>query len=109
MRCRQNVVGRSARIDFHRIAQALGWEKPIRQADPEQRVRPWLNFHPIGGCCMATDATRVVVDFRGEVFGHPGLYVADASVLPTMTIAGAQLSVSALASWIAERIIKEAR
>ena len=54
---------------------------------------------------MATDASRGVVDFRGEVFGHPGLYVADASVFPTMTIGGPQLSVSALASWIAERIV----
>ena len=59
------------------------------------------------GCRMATDASRGVVDFRGEVFGHPGLYVADASVFPTMTIGGPQLSVSALASWIAERIAKD--
>ncbi len=57
---------------------------------------------------MATDASRGVVDFRGEVFGHPGLYVADATVFPTMTIGGPQLSVSALASWIAERIIEDA-
>jgi cholesterol oxidase len=55
---------------------------------------------------MATDASRGVVDFKGEVFGHPGLYVTDASILPVMTIAGPQLSVSALACWIAERIIK---
>jgi len=57
---------------------------------------------------MATDASRGVVDFKGEVFGHPGLYVADASVFPTMTIGGPQLSVSALASWIASRIIEDA-
>jgi len=40
------------------------------------------------------------------VFGHPGLHVAGASILPVMTIAGPQLSISALASWIAERIVK---
>ena len=57
---------------------------------------------------MATDASRGVVDFKGEVFGHPGLYVADASMLPTMTIAGPQLSISALASWVAERIVEDA-
>jgi cholesterol oxidase len=57
---------------------------------------------------MAADASRGVVDFKGEVFGHPGLYVADASIFPTMTIGGPQLSVSALASWISERIVKDA-
>ena len=103
----QAVVGR-IQASLDRIAQAYGWNRPLRQADPGRRVRPWLTFHPIGGCRMATDASRGVVDFRGEVFGHPGLYVADASVLPTMTIAGPQLSVSALASWIAERIMKDA-
>jgi cholesterol oxidase len=56
---------------------------------------------------MAADASSGVVDFRGQVFGHRGLYVADASMLPTMTIAGPQLSISALASWIAERIVKD--
>ena len=103
----QAVVSR-IQASHDRIARAFGREKPPRQTDPAKRVRPWVSFHPIGGCCMATDSSRGVVDFRGEVFGHPGLYVADASVLPTMTIAGPQLSVSALASWIAERITKDA-
>ena len=102
---KQDVVGR-IQSTCDRIAGAYGWNKTPRQADPKRRARPWLSAHPIGGCRMATDASRGVVDFRGEVFGHPGLYVADASVLPIMTIAGPQLSVSALASWIAERIAK---
>jgi cholesterol oxidase len=58
---------------------------------------------------MATDVSRGEVDYRGEVFGHPGLYVDDAAVLPTVTIARPQLSVAALGSWIAERIVTEAR
>jgi cholesterol oxidase len=103
----QAVVSR-LQASLDRIAQTLGRKKPPRQADSGKRVRPWLSFHPLGGCCMATDASRGVVDFRGQVFGHPGLYVADASMLPTMTIAGPQLSISALASWVAERIVKDA-
>lgn len=103
----QEVV-RRIQSSLDGIARALGRRKSPRQAGPGKRVRAWLSFHPIGGCCMATDASRGVVDFRGEVFGHPGLYVADASVFPIMTIAGPQLSVSALASWIAERIVKDA-
>ena len=102
----QGVVAR-IRSTQDRIAQEFGRTKAPRSAEGK-RARPWISCHPIGGCRMATDASRGVVDFRGEVFGHPGLYVADASVFPTMTIGGPQLSVSALASWIAERIVKDA-
>jgi cholesterol oxidase len=99
------VLGRIQPL-LDRLAAVYGWNGTPRQPDPQRRARPWLTFHPIGGCRMATDASRGVVDFKGEVFGHPGLYVADASILPVMTIAGPQLSISALASWIAERIVK---
>ena len=102
----QGVVAR-IRSTQDRIAQEFGRTKAPRSSEGK-RARPWISCHPIGGCRMATDASRGVVDFKGEVFGHPGLYVADASVFPTMTIGGPQLSVSALASWIAERIVEDA-
>ena len=51
---------------------------------------------------------RGVVDFKGEVFGHPGLHVADASVFASGPAAGPALSVAALSWWIAERIVEEA-
>jgi cholesterol oxidase len=38
--------------------------------------------HPLGGCCMGRDAADGVVDHRGEVFGHPGLFVVDGSMIP---------------------------
>ena len=102
----QAVVAR-IRSTQDRIAQEFGRTKAPRSPEGK-RARPWFSCHPIGGCRMATDASRGVIDFRGQVFGHPGLYVADASVFPTMTIGGPQLSVSALASWVAERIVKDA-
>lgn len=101
------AVVRRLQASLDRIARELGRKKAPRQAEPGKRARPWLSFHPLGGCCMAADASRGVVNFRGEVFSHPGLYVGDASIFPTMTIAGPQLSVSALASWITERIVKD--
>src|SRR4029450_5591137 len=33
--------------------------------------------HPLGGCALARTPAEGVVDHRGEVFGHPGLFVAD--------------------------------
>jgi cholesterol oxidase len=108
VRHKPQAVVRRIQESHDRIAQAYGRTKPVRNPIPGKRVRPWISFHPLGGCCIGTDASRGVVDFRGEVFGHRGLYVADASVFPIMTIAGPQLTVSALASWIAERIVKDA-
>jgi len=102
----QGVVAR-IRSTQDRIAQEFGRTKAPRSSEGKP-ARPWFSCHPIGGCRMATDPSRGVVDFKGQVFGHPGLYVADASVFPIMTIGGPQLSVSALASWIAERIVNEA-
>jgi cholesterol oxidase len=101
----QAVIGR-IQTSMDIMARGYGWNK--RQRGSTRSVRPWFSIHPLGGCRMATDASQGVVDFKGEVFGHPGLYVADASIFPNSPAAGPQLSVAALASWIAERIAEEA-
>ena len=68
----QAVVGRIA-VAMDRTAAAYGWDKPRRWRDPAKPKRSWMSVHPMGGCRMASDASRGVVDFKGEVFGHPGL------------------------------------
>lgn len=45
-------------------------------------LRNLVTPHPLGGCRMAASAAAGVVDHRGEVFGHPGLYVSDGSIVP---------------------------
>ena len=103
----QAVVGRTyAAMD--RFAAAYGWDEPQRAHDPSVPRRPWMSVHPMGGCRLATDASRGVVDFRGEVFGHPGLHVADASVFAGAPAAGPALSIAALAWWISARVIEAA-
>jgi cholesterol oxidase len=52
--------------------------------------------HMSGGARLGASAAQGVVDHRGEVYGNPGLYVADASALPAAT--GGPPSV-AIASW----------
>ncbi|RLA47148.1 MAG: hypothetical protein DRR04_08125 [Gammaproteobacteria bacterium] len=54
-----------------------------------------VTVHALGGCCVGTPDTRSVVDAYGEIHDNPGLYVADASVMPgsiggppTLAIAG---------------------
>ncbi len=42
-----------------------------------------IAVHPIGGCVMGESAETGVVDTKGEVFGHKGLFVVDGSIIPT--------------------------
>ncbi len=45
-------------------------------------LRDLTTPHPLGGCRMADSREEGVVDHRGEVYGYPGLYVADGAIIP---------------------------
>jgi cholesterol oxidase len=47
-----------------------------------------------------------VVDPYGEVFGYPGLYVADGSVMPGPVGANPSLTIAAVADRFAERLLE---
>ncbi len=64
-----------------------------------------ITVHPLGGCPMGESAADGVVDSFGEVFGHPGLYVADGSVLPGPVGANPSLTIAALADRFAEKML----
>jgi cholesterol oxidase len=53
---------------------------------------------------MATDVSRGVVDFRGQVFNYPGLYVADGSIVPKALGLNPSRTIAALAEHIAAGI-----
>ena len=58
--------------------------------------------HPVGTCAMGPDPTAgAVVDARGAVHGIDGLYVADASVMPTIPAANTNLPTIVVAERIA--------
>jgi hypothetical protein len=59
-------------------------------------------FHPLGTCRMATDPARGVVSPDHEVFGVPGLYVADGSVVPGSVAVNPQVTIMALATRAAD-------
>lgn len=64
-----------------------------------------FTVHPLGGCCMADDVRRGVVDDCGRVYQpdnagkgvHAGLYVLDGSIVPTSLAANPLLTITALA------------
>jgi len=64
-----------------------------------------LTVHNLGGCALSTSADQGVVGIDGQVHGHPGLYVADGAVIPTAIGSHPVMTISAVAEWIAERVV----
>ena len=85
------------------------------------RFRPFTparnySAHPLGGCRMAASMASGVVNHRGQVFDptaresgavHAGLYVADASIIPTALGNNPLLTITALAERIAALMVRD--
>jgi len=115
---------------YQEIDATLARLAPIVAVDSKQRFEnPFVNVltgelkanaipvaHPLGGCRMAKDASEGVVDEFGRVFDskkagtrpfYDGLYVADASIIPTALGVNPSLTISALCLRVASKIIEE--
>jgi len=73
-----------------------------------------MTVHPLGGCVMADDATKGVVNHKGEVFSsttgtdvHKGLYVSDGAVVPLPLGVNPLITISALAERTCELMAKD--
>jgi cholesterol oxidase len=107
----QPVVGRIYASMFE-VAQSygqLGDGTPVGQwDDPPRPRRINLSVHPMGGCRMGEDSASGVVDHRGEVYGHRGLHVADASILAGPTVCAPSIPIAAFAWRVGDMILQEA-
>lgn len=63
--------------------------------------------HILGGCPIGEDAAHGVVDAAGQVYGHPGLYVVDASIIPANLGVNPSLSITALAEHVMAQIAEK--
>jgi len=91
------------RDTMRRIADILGADfidNPLWHAG---RV---ITVHPLGGAPMGSTRDQGVVNEWGEVFGYPGLTVADGSVMPGPVGANPSLTIAALADRFADRILQ---
>ena len=66
--------------------------------------RRMLGVHPLGGCRMARSRAAGVVDAAGAVFGYPGLYVVDGSIMPGAIGVNPSLTIAAIAEKLSDGI-----
>ncbi len=85
-----------------RIAHALGGRYMNTPLWLFKRV---ITVHPLGGCPMGRDRSEGVVDPGGEVFGYPGLYIADGSVMPGPVGPNPSFTIAAFADRLASTIL----
>ncbi|MFO0726581.1 MAG: GMC family oxidoreductase [Myxococcota bacterium] len=75
----------------------------LLEAPLDPRAYIAILSHLFGGCVMGSDPARSVCDAHGRVHGHPGLFIADASAIPTNLGVNPQHTIMALAGVFAER------
>jgi cholesterol oxidase len=84
------------------VADALGGRF---LKSPWERLSRSITIHPLGGCPMADDPRFGVVDAWGQVFGYPGMYVADGAAMPGPVGANPSFTIAAFAERVAQGIV----
>jgi choline dehydrogenase-like flavoprotein len=79
----------------------------LRRSDP--RRLHLAAFHPTGTAAAGSDEQLCPVDQRGRLRGVEGVWVADASILPSCPEVNPQVSVMALALAVAEQVVEARR
>ena len=66
-----------------------------------------VTVHALGGCPMGRDDQEGVVDPWGRVYNHPGLHIADGSVMPGPVGPNPSLTIAGLADRFADAILED--
>ncbi|MCC6273039.1 MAG: GMC family oxidoreductase [Deltaproteobacteria bacterium] len=83
------------------ILRNLEEARALPERDIKAKYFELMAFHPMGTVRMSADPRRGVTDGSGRVFDYEGLYVADASLLPTSTRRNPMMTIMALATLVA--------
>ena len=86
------------------VIRALGAESGLAT----WTMRRMITVHPWGGACLGAGPDRGVVDHNGEVYGNPGLFIADGAVLPAAVGTPPSLTIAAWAHHVADRLAQTA-
>lgn len=89
----EQALGRLSSALGGSYVPSLPWRRPFRRL---------LTAHPLGGCVMGDSPLTSVVDHRGEVWDHPGLFVCDGAMVPGPLAVNPSLTIAALAERCAQ-------
>ncbi|HTF34555.1 MAG TPA: GMC oxidoreductase [Myxococcota bacterium] len=92
---------------FEKIREAF------RTLEMESGLKTWaikrpITVHAWGGACLGPTPDRGVVDHKGEVYGNPGLFIADAAALPAAAGTPPSLTIAAWAHHVADGLAQRA-
>ena len=79
----------------------------LRRSDP--RSLHLAAFHPTGTAAAGADEQLCPVDESGRLRGVHGVWVADASIVPSSPEVNPQVSIMAMALGVADEIVDAAR
>lgn len=85
----------------------------FRTLETESGLKTWaikkpITIHQWGGACLGPTPDRGVVDHNGEVYGNPGLFVADGAALPAAVGTPPSLTIAAWAHHVADGLAERA-
>ena len=95
------------------VLAGVGGVASVRTVDEARALRRFrrptdfraIGFHPLGTCRMGRDARVGVVDGDHRVYGTDNLYVVDGSSVPTSLGVNPQVTIMAMATRAAERMV----
>ncbi|MFD0660618.1 GMC family oxidoreductase [Thermocatellispora tengchongensis] len=90
------------RKTMQRIADVLGAEYADNPTWFRKRI---ITVHPVGGAPIGRHPGEGVCDPYGEVFGYPGLYVADGAAMPGPVGTNPSLTIAAMADRMCSRLL----
>jgi cholesterol oxidase len=103
------------RVDYDPKQQPIFEEirVAIRALGDQSGLKTWaikkpITIHAWGGACLGPSPDRGVVDHKGEVYGNPGLFIADASALPAAAGTPPSLTIAAWAHHVADGLSQPA-
>ncbi len=97
---------RQVRAAVYGVPVITSPEEADRWLDPDtirlKQLTAIYSSHPHGTARMSADPERGAVDCRGQVHGTPGLFVMDGSIFPDVLGVNPQVTIMALASYLAD-------
>jgi choline dehydrogenase-like flavoprotein len=97
---------REVYLPFHHfpVLKSIDDIKALEDFQPRVEDTEYFTAHLMGSCRMHGDPRHGVVDADGQCWDVPGLYLADASVMPGTIGVNPQVTIMALARLVAQRL-----